>query len=174
MAKITKLEKIPSADILMQKKKIRIVEEMNEFSMFQYFDKQGCGAQILSSTPRNAQICTTQAALQPIRNTQHGLLKVGNLPFFEKKNYPRGQFESENTLTKKGSFIPPAERVEKFWKHMMRLKDEINMQTKKQKQFFDREHYWATEYFPQESCHGTLKGGKIMKSLERLCRKMEQ
>lgn len=39
MAKITKLEKIPSTDILMQKKKIQIVEEMNEFSMFQYFDK---------------------------------------------------------------------------------------------------------------------------------------
>lgn len=51
----------------------------------------------------------------------------------KKKNYSHGYFESENTLTKEGSFIPPAERVEKFWKHMMRLKEEINMQTKKQK-----------------------------------------
>lgn len=42
----------------------------------------------------------------------------------------------------------------------MRLKKEINMQTKKQKQFFDSENYWATEYFPQENCHGTLKGEK--------------
>lgn len=42
----------------------------------------------------------------------------------------------------------------------MRLIAEINMQTKKQKWFFDSEHYWAAEYFPQENCHGTLKGEK--------------
>lgn len=57
---------------------------------------------------------------------------------------------------------------------MMRLKEEINMQTKKQKYFFDSEHYWATEYFPQENCHGTQKGENTMKSLERCCRKMEE
>lgn len=37
----------------------------------------------LHAMPR---FCTTQAALQLIRNTQHRLLKVDNLAFFEKKS----------------------------------------------------------------------------------------